>query len=165
MQFQNRSATSPTNTPDLQKFIDRQITGMKTGDFDKVVPHYSDVLPIYFGDDTLLLHGHDELRNAMGMFREKAQSAGAAHTTGILTDAKFTKNGRFQFSADWVYRNDKNRLVGVSTVTYFCDGTGDADKIQMVQYRQAAFPDIGNLAEFKFPQVRVGRSEPMGYLH
>lgn len=135
------------------------------GEFDKIIPSYQEVLPIFVEGKAILIEGHDALREALKNLRDRLLSEGVVRCVGTITSGAQTEQGRFHFAIDWNYHIGLLKAPKISSAVYYCVREGGRSKVEMVEYKKLAFPNITGWNRFDMITPRKNSYATSGYLH
>ncbi|MGR3662710.1 MAG: hypothetical protein ACU0CA_16250 [Paracoccaceae bacterium] len=136
-----------------------------SGNFQAIIDCYKEVVPVFIEGKAVLIDGCDAMRNAIENLRDRLQSEGVTRITGTLAIDEKMGNGRFRFSIDWQHYNGVKVAPQTSTVVYYCAVKNSQQKIEMVEYKRLAFPNIIGWKWLGVTAKPANNHVVSGYLH
>lgn len=139
----------------LQDFLDLHGKCLLSGKFNGILSCYQDVMPLFLDGRAILIDGHDELRSALGAFRERLLEDDVRLIKGTPLDGQLKDQGRFSIKVRWNYYTSDFKLPQQSVARYFCVNEPAGKKIEMVEYQQFAYKDFTGWSRFDMTAPHV----------
>ncbi|MEM8577073.1 MAG: hypothetical protein AAGF60_04410 [Pseudomonadota bacterium] len=128
----------------LATFFDRHADTFLKGDLDVVAAQFITPIPVYAGEDLLVLPDAAALRRALATFRWALVADGITQMTSQIDAVELPHDGVQQIWLSWHYAGDTGLVRRKDRVTYVVRGAadGDAARIEMIHFTQLAYPEI-----------------------
>jgi len=124
----------------VNKAISEHSERFMQGRLDAILPRYAEVMPVYIDGKVMLINGHEELREALFIHRDKVLSRGVTSLVGQVR-ARSQVRDRIRFTIDWTYGWRHSAKTRTGTSVYFCKKRDEGILIEMMEIKTLAFPD------------------------
>lgn len=149
----------------LQDLLDLHGKCLMSGKFNQILACYQEVLPLFLDGKAILIDGHDEMRCALGAFRERLLADDVEQVKGTALDGQLADEGRFSVKVRWNYFTRDFKLPRQSVVRYYCVNEPQGKKIEMVEYQQFAYKDFTGWSRFDMTTHHVSTYPTSRVLH
>ena len=143
--------------PGLKKQVDKHAQHLLDGEFDRLASYYNSILPVFRGDDLVLINGRIELLRFLEKFRNHLLASGVKHIQGEIIGAKSSLDGRFQNTVKWRYFDAEGNAVGFAQVLYYGTQRDGKSIIEVVNYQEfdERRSDVWNEFQTDQPKIKI----------
>lgn len=141
----------------LKVQVDRHARHLLDGEFDQLVGYYELVLPVFRGDDLILINGRIQLLKFFEIFRDHLLATGVTRIQGEIINTKTSTKGRFQNTVKWHYFDAEGIAAGSAQVLYYGTRRDGKSVIEVVHYQELdeRRPDIWTEFQQDEPGLRI----------
>lgn len=128
----------------LQAFFSNQARLLADGDIPNFCRVYAAPLPVYLLD-TRAWHLLPSRRMIEGVFRAKYRGvteSGVGRLRACVSQEDWQPTGRAEVEVVWFYIDSSSRRMGRTIATYYLSVTSAGPRVDMLEFREIAFPQL-----------------------